>query len=175
MLLLLSISQSVNSRVCKAWQWLLRREVNINTKGRIFKKYGCESWSGGNVYAYLRDISSLRGIFQCLSAASLSHLCFFFPSACWYNLSSLHIFLFFFFYCLDYTPPAAKSVTSSLPWYLWQHTFPEASTLKGQFTFVLLPELPSFGDFCLLSNIMGLNGALIVMLHRPCCEQFHAG
>lgn len=30
--------------------------------------------------------------------------------------------LFFFFHCPDYTPPASKPVTSSLPWHWWHHS-----------------------------------------------------
>lgn len=101
MLLLISISQSVNSQVCKAWQWLKAREVNINTKWLNSIRnmgFGWEilKWRT-NVYAHLRDISSffsLGTIFQCLFGPYLSHLCFFFPSVCLYNLSSLNLFCF---------------------------------------------------------------------------------
>ena len=82
---------------------------------------------------------------------------------------------------------------------LWR----DSSSQNQNYIFVLLDValLPSFGDigrrdFCLISNIMGLNGgcyspskntfeklnnnvsfqkSLLKIIHRPCCGQFHVG
>lgn len=83
--------------------------------------FGWKSWSGGQTPTCI-FFFSLWTIFQCLSGPFPASSVFPF-SICLFIQVVTASSLFFFFYCHEYAPPAAKSVTYSLSWHWWHFPF----------------------------------------------------